>query len=587
MKLIDHYIRLWSTFYKTDGEPVKLTREDAANTLGCSERNAVHVLNNLEEEGWMKRTKGRGRGNVTRATFLLGLTDAVDIYAARSAGHEDFKRFAELAEECGLLEQNEEVMERFFSNWFGAALENESETAETDHLHIPYFRTFFSLDPKVAARQSERHMIVHIFNTLFYWDERSRRVVPGIAHHIEADAEGREWMIYLRKHVCFHHGKTLSAEDVIFSLRRIAWLEPFLASAEAEEELTVKVKLTEPLFAFPVLLTSTSGAVVPDQLGGLSGSAFARTPIGTGPFMVKNHDEEHLELASHRRYFRERPHLEGVTIHFLQSYEKYIRMRKVGDQPLPYLPFHTGAGGVDRVRHAMRRGLSVKYLVWNMNHQSIRENKPFRKKVMALINREQLVDDLGYPRDRGAGSFFKNSRMADKLEVPQANVTQPDGKLILVTYDLKPHVEDAKWIAAACMDQGIDVEVRAVAYDMFSEEAAIGHLILAESPSDEAEEAMLWGLFTSNQLTGNLDQQTVISIAVRLSDAASRPELPERIGRLGRIEDLLITQGLVLPLYWTYQQAAFSSELMGVRLNAFGLVPFDELFFKKATGILV
>ncbi|TMW72754.1 ABC transporter substrate-binding protein [Alteribacter natronophilus] len=581
MKLIDHYLRLFGTFYEGEETQVKLTREAAAETLGCSERNAIHVLNNLEEEGWMKRTKGRGRGNVTRATFMLSLEDAVDIYAEESDSHKDLQRFASLTREYGILEKDTSVMEQFFRHWFGTAGVSISGNETEDHLHIPYFRRFYSLDPAEALRQSERHFTVHIFNTLFDWEPRTRRVVPGLAHHMEADPDGQEWTFYLRKDVCFHNGRILTAEDVVFSLHRLEWLDPFLESAEASDNLKVTVKLHEPLFALPVLLTSATSAVVPAHLAGMSEEDFAIRPVGTGPFAVRNHDGEHLELAAHKRYFRERPHLDRITVHFLTSYEAFMNTEQIGNEPLPYLPFQPAESTDGRGGLTVKRGLSVKYLIWNMKKDAVRNNDELRKKVFSLVDRDSLVADLGYPRERPAPSFFKTGRMADRLDPedspPEQEMTQ---HLVLVTYDLPPNREDADYLTQICRSFGIEVHVRAVPYERFSEEAQKADLILAESPSDEAEEAVLWGLFSAGILPNLLDEDTLSRISVRLKDAAVRPELPERIGRLGRIEDLLITDAAVLPLYWTYQKAAFSERLKGVRLNAFGLVPFDELFFR-------
>jgi peptide/nickel transport system substrate-binding protein len=115
---------------------------------------------------------------------------------------------------------------------------------------------------------------------------------PGLAEW-ESNKAGDEWVLKLRQGVTFHNGKTLTAQDVVYTIRRV--LDPNTASAarvqlaevdgnalKADDARTVRIKLTAPNADLPVLLTLYHLHVVPD------GHTDFSKPVGTGPFACKS-----------------------------------------------------------------------------------------------------------------------------------------------------------------------------------------------------------------------------------------------------------------------------------------------------------
>jgi SgrR family transcriptional regulator len=71
----------------------------------------------------------------------------------------------------------------------------EEEENDYEHLKIPYFRSFHSLDPSAVEWQSERHMVEQIFNfnTLVTYNKKRKKIEPSISHYWEEDNDGKEW----------------------------------------------------------------------------------------------------------------------------------------------------------------------------------------------------------------------------------------------------------------------------------------------------------------------------------------------------------------------------------------------------------
>jgi peptide/nickel transport system substrate-binding protein len=101
------------------------------------------------------------------------------------------------------------------------------------------------------------------------------------------DATAKVWTIKLKKGVLFHDGRPMTADDVIFSLKRIR--EPdsttggHIGPVDAFEKidaLTVRLRLAAPRSWLPIGLSDPYSAIVP------AGYDITK-PIGTGPFRVK------------------------------------------------------------------------------------------------------------------------------------------------------------------------------------------------------------------------------------------------------------------------------------------------------------
>jgi peptide/nickel transport system substrate-binding protein len=144
--------------------------------------------------------------------------------------------------------------------------------------------------------------------------------VPELAESWEASADAAQWTFKLRKGVEFHNGKTMDAEDVIFSYNHHRGetksaakgvAEP-IKDIKADGKNTVIFTLAEGNADFPFIASDYHIPIVPK---GTVGKDYEKG-MGTGPFVMQKWEPGVRFLGKRNpNYFREgRPYFDEVEI---------------------------------------------------------------------------------------------------------------------------------------------------------------------------------------------------------------------------------------------------------------------------------
>ncbi|MBC5636756.1 SgrR family transcriptional regulator [Ornithinibacillus sp. BX22] len=589
MQLLYYYIHLFVQCSNSNAnKPIKLTRNEISNILQCTERNVIHILNRMEEKEWITRVRGKGRGNPTVITFTKSITDMLT-YMEASSRDTDFNGLITYLERHDILRNHQHVLDTILKELFGMRKDITQQEGE-ECLHIPYFRSFHSLDPSQVERQTEIHMVQQLFDTLVTFNKDTDKVEPSIAYYWERDESGKVWTFYLRKGIPFHNGKMLDAEDVKFTFERLKdtpakWIVAYLEKMNSIGSHAIQFHFAIPIVNWPFMLCSPKASIVPMGFAEQTVEEFSREPIGTGPYKVKSHNTNLLSLSVHQSYFKERAHIDEIFIHVMPSVEKFMNIKEIEEEPLFYIPF-TWNTNTDRGYKNVERGhLSIKYLMWNMRKDKIRSNHLLREKLGVLLNKKRMIEALGYPRYEPVRVFHQNRPNNDKLYNMSLDIDYMD-TLILMTYNLKPNEEDIKWIKSECNKQGIHLELRVVPYSNFYEEAKEADIVLSEYVAEDVEEVALLNLFHSEMsiLHNLLDRENSRITQGIYKELVQEVSSNRRIQIMNQLENKLIENHIVMPLYSTYQKALYHENLMGISLSIIGLVPFKDLFFRKEYG---
>jgi peptide/nickel transport system substrate-binding protein/oligopeptide transport system substrate-binding protein len=161
---------------------------------------------------------------------------------------------------------------------------------------------------------------------------------PALARFWQASQDGRVWTFQLRPGVRFHHGRELTADDVVYSFTRL--LEPqnrspsfrlfmrvqgadafragtadHVAGFEVLDPYTLRITLSEPYALFIHHLVMTAAKIVPRDEVEQLGEVFGQHPVGTGPFrLVRWEPDASIVLEAYPDHFRRRPYLD--QLHF-------------------------------------------------------------------------------------------------------------------------------------------------------------------------------------------------------------------------------------------------------------------------------
>lgn len=162
-------------------------------------------------------------------------------------------------------------------------------------------------------------------------------LVPGLAESW-VRIDDRTLELKLREGVTFHDGSELTSDDVVFSMNagRGHGHDPLIGAArrfmlsvshvEPVDKYTVRVVSKEPDILLEQRLAGYAFWVVENKSYLLQGKdAFARNPVGTGPYKMDEWVEgEYIRLASHDNYFGGMPAAKTVT--FVQVPEVSARI---------------------------------------------------------------------------------------------------------------------------------------------------------------------------------------------------------------------------------------------------------------------
>jgi peptide/nickel transport system substrate-binding protein len=149
-----------------------------------------------------------------------------------------------------------------------------------------------ALDAHTVFGWSNDARIMNLYDHLVVWDRQRRVLVPHLAEEFTAE-KADTWLIRVRKGVEFHNGKTLTIDDVIFTMRRIidkktaAVSASTLASVDPRgfrklDRYTVRMKLKRPDVTIADAMSEFSAGVVPVGYN-------PRRPVGTGPFRFRSY----------------------------------------------------------------------------------------------------------------------------------------------------------------------------------------------------------------------------------------------------------------------------------------------------------
>lgn len=144
-----------------------------------------------------------------------------------------------------------------------------------------------SLDPHTGSLFVDQARAKALFDTLVgYADDMS--VVPRLAESWQPDPAGTRWRIRLRP-AEFHDGRPVTAEDVLFTYRRIAddataaqsashFADVDFGASRAISARELELVLGAPNFEFPSAWGAPATEIVP------AGTTDFTAPVGSGPF---------------------------------------------------------------------------------------------------------------------------------------------------------------------------------------------------------------------------------------------------------------------------------------------------------------
>ncbi|MBV8837100.1 MAG: ABC transporter substrate-binding protein [Alphaproteobacteria bacterium] len=286
---------------------------------------------------------------------------------------------------------------------FGAA-PAVAQQSRTLRAAIAGFNVINTLDPMKATLIPEFYVIYGAFNALLKFNARME-IVPDLAESF-AVIDPTTLEFKLRKGVKFQDGSDFTADDVKFTLERVADEKnaaPNRSKVTTIQEIkvadpyTVRIITKAPFAPLVNYLTNTRTAtqiVSRTALKAMGDEAFGRRPVGTGPFKVKDWKSgESVELEAFAGAFSGAPKMQRVVCPIIAE-ESSGMTAILGNQvdltstaPFADVPALEKKPEVKVLKQA---GLNTRYIALN-NKKGPFADLNFRRAVSMAFDREVLV----------------------------------------------------------------------------------------------------------------------------------------------------------------------------------------------------
>lgn len=193
------------------------------------------------------------------------------------------------------------------------------------------------LDPHKTTSYFSFEVLENVFDTLVEPDG-NLQIQPALARAWEVSPDQLTWTFHLRPGVTFHDGTPLTADDVVFSYRRIideqlANSDKFssVAAVDAPDPNTVVIRVDRPT---PNMLTNLGGfkgmAIV--SRANVESGRIATQPVGTGPFrFLGQKSGDSISLAANPNYWDGPPGVSGVTYRFISEPSTALSALQAGE----------------------------------------------------------------------------------------------------------------------------------------------------------------------------------------------------------------------------------------------------------------
>ena len=312
------------------------------------------------------------------------------------------------------------------------------------------------------------------------------QIVPWLATSWKPNANATVWTFQIRRGVKFHNGKTLTAADVVASMKQYAGakgsnagLSPFFdaSGVSARGQYTVVFRLKSPIGVFPYLVSQTTyqAIIQPAAIAAKPGTWVKSRMIGTGPFKLKSYvDKKSGELVRNDGYWGGRPPLDAVRATFYQGTAPLVLALRAGQidlamqlspqegQPFKNNPRYTHY----QIPTAAHRQICMR------TDEGVLKDPRVRRAVALVINRQQQVNRvmLGAAQVGNDNPFWSGFASSDRSIKQRTRSIALARELLkaagaenlkfnLTTWNLLDHPDHAASVQAYAREAGIEIGI--------------------------------------------------------------------------------------------------------------------------------
>ncbi|WP_447956667.1 peptide ABC transporter substrate-binding protein [Vreelandella sp. EE7] len=340
-----------------------------------------------------------------------------------------------------------------------------------------------TLDPQRSSGVWESRIIREMFETLVSYSPEGE-LVPGLAERWEMNEAGDELTLYLREGAEWSDGEPITADDALYSLRRllrpeiaahnaqlyypiegahavnIGEAEPESLGVEALDEHTLRIHFAKPAAWFMQALAMPEAAPLPEHYVTAQGQRWitpGQTPV-SGPFTLEQwQPQDHITLAKNPAYYAAADvALDEAIFYPIDDASAALTRYRAGGLDISY-------GGVPGqqfgwIEENLADALKVSPMVASYFYMfNMEEDSPFSdvrvREALNLASRREVIADQILGMGQVPSYWF----------VPQATSGGTQGKMAFADMPMDERLERARQLldeAGYGPDNPLEVELR-------------------------------------------------------------------------------------------------------------------------------
>jgi peptide/nickel transport system substrate-binding protein len=266
-----------------------------------------------------------------------------------------------------------------------------------------------TLDTKIAHTDMDLQRMFCLYDTLTYFNNKNFELQMGLAESIEMSQGATVATIRVRDGVTFHNGKSLTADDVIATFRRM--LDPANPGTSAKNISMVNPDKMEKLDGRTVRFTlNYADSLFPErlyvpQLSMLPADYDPAKPVGSGPFMFKSFTpgQQSVFVKNPNYWVSGKPYLDQLVITDFGDDSSKINALLSGQlDAIDSVPLNNTSTieGKSNLKLLNANGGFIQPIVMNVSKAPWNDPK-VRQAMRLLVNRKQMISQ-GY---NGFGSI--------------------------------------------------------------------------------------------------------------------------------------------------------------------------------------
>ncbi len=485
-----------------------------------------------------------------------------------------------------------------------------------------------TLDPAYVQGQYGVTVVEQIFDGLVKFDPYLM-VLPGLAETWRVEDQGKVYRFVLRKNARFHNGRSVTVQDVIFSISRLLRVNPppailphllkirgaqdyrnhkseQIEGLQSLDDRGLMVRLIEPYTPFLTALAMYQAKIVPEEEVTRFGKQFGQNPVGSGSFRFISWEANKLiRLKRFSDYYAGPAFLDEIHFRIYPGvgYEQIVadfQKGKLEDMPV-YGKVREELSSEKGLQWFHRPSLSLLFYGIRTDHPFLK-NPELRKALSMVIDREKLVKQVYKGQFEPARTILppgmpgyhpQNRMFLDNMSLVRDHLRRALGEkadsmppLEIVSASQSPFARaELGFVRERWSQLGIPVKIKFItdwaefeAY-LRSESVQIYRYVwFADLPDPDS---FLYSLFASDSPV-NFMRYRSKEVDQMLRSARAITDPVKRAKMYRRIEALVLKSSPLIPLFYLSIDRVYQPAVKGIQLNplAAELMSFHRVWLK-------